>query len=252
MIAGLAAAFPGKLDRFAKMISLTDRRAISVSCADLLDPGVLTGMIEGLSPRYPDARHYDLAVIWSRIYCARIIGTTLFPGLLLGRRLPVELADVRFVVEPETGYPVSFQFADAGGLFDTIDPFERFAPLIRNHVASVIEAVAEYGKAPNKILWGDTAVAIDSFIRRAQTVAAEREQTLEGDPITLIEATHWPDGWKNPLHQPFFPSECCDGRRVRKTCCLYYRLNPGNRFCGACPITEKQMKRRAACVTEAA
>lgn len=252
MIACLTPAFPGQLERFAGTLSIVDRTTVSFACAALLEPDTICNLIERLALRFPDARHCDLASLWARTYSARLIASVVFPTVLLDRRLPIHIDETRLVIDETSGYPASFQLPNAGTTFETIDPFERFRPLIRGHIEPLIDAIAAHGKAPTKILWGDTAIAFDNLIRRARIAAIERGRVLDYDPITLIEASHWPDGWKNPLHQPFFPPECCDGRRVRKTCCLYYRLKPGNRFCGACPITEKQTKRRAACSTEAA
>ncbi|MGI6245692.1 MAG: siderophore-iron reductase FhuF [Pseudochelatococcus sp.] len=252
MIADLAPAFPANTERLAAALSLhKGQNAAAIRCADLLEPDVLVGMVDRLISRFPEAGRPDLAVVWARRYCIRLLGGAVFPTFLLDRRLPVTLADTALIVEADTGFPAVFLLPHAGISFDTADPFERLAPLVRDHFDPFLTSIARHCKAPIKVLWGNAAVAADNLFKHARMIATEAGRVLASDPMLLAEATHWPDGWRNPLHEPFLPPTDGDARQVRKTCCLHYRLEPKSKLCASCPILAKQ-NRRATCVTDAA
>ncbi|WP_261130056.1 siderophore-iron reductase FhuF [Bacillus sp. Marseille-Q3570] len=114
--------------------------------------------------------------------------------------------------------------------------------IFRDHLTPVWGRLTELTSIPSPILWENTAVYLfwlyeTSFLNHPDLVSAER---IAEDLDMILEAPAGCFGLnENPLKkfrhakQTLLKSD--PPVRVRKTCCLYYEVNPERIFCKNCP-----------------
>lgn len=126
-------------------------------------------------------------------------------------------------------------------MFETNDPFSRFDELIWQHLDPFISALARHGRTSASLLWGNTAIQFDWFVQQIASEMGDRGVSPKCNARVLFDAPAWPDGRPNPLFAPWRAMPGGEGRpRRRKVCCLYYKLEPGNKLCVDCPIGIKR------------
>ncbi|MGG5890819.1 siderophore-iron reductase FhuF [Falsiroseomonas sp. HC035] len=181
----------------------------------------------------PEVDPRALASLWSRWYFAKLIPPVLLCGVADGRSLPLNLAETAVLLGPE-GLPRSIALPHAGRVEAEACPFRRFAPLVRHHVAAVVEALSAETRLAPRILWNNAGVYADWAVRRMVDAGLPHARAS----LALVQAPDCPDGTPNPLHAPVCEPESRDGIRWRRHCCLLFRL-PGQDCCRACPRLRK-------------
>jgi ferric iron reductase protein FhuF len=190
-------------------------------------------LLEAARRHRPGAEERALASLWSRWYFAMLIPPVLACGLLAGRSLPLSPAQTGVVLGAD-GMPRAIALPHAGEVTPEPDPLLRFTPLIRGHVAVVVESLSAHVRLAPRILWNNAAVYADWALRR-----------MAGEPgmsgaaamraLALLETPALPDGGANPFHAPVRHVQGPAGPlRLRRQCCLLYRL-PGEDCCRTCP-----------------
>lgn len=204
--------------------------------------------------QYPGADPRAVASMWTQWYFALLAAPLTLIGLRQGRLPPVALHEV--AVRLDKGRPAGMVLlnaaAGAEGLGVEVrgaaatpaavdadpasasaviaDPFQRFAPLIDDHLAPIIHALRGVSSVSERLLWNNAAVQVEWVLRTAGSLTT----AVSGDD-NLINQPCRPDGSANPLYRPLRPAPA-GVTPVRRVCCLRYLL-PGEPYCaGACPL----------------
>ena len=235
----LDSAFAGRLSSLASSLAI-GCSANAVPGSQLILPNTIADRLQQFSSAFPSATRQSLVALWMRWHALRLLAAIVIPALVINRRLPARLDECGVVFSNEQVYPHAIQVADSTEVFATDDPFSRFEVLIWQHLDLVIAALACHGRTSARLLWGNTAIQFDWFVRQIALEMSERGQPLQCDARSLFDAPMWPDGRPNPLFEPWRAVPAgCNRPRTRKVCCLYYNLQPGNELCGDCPINRK-------------
>lgn len=137
----------------------------------------------------------------------------------------LELEEVRLMLEH--GAPATL--ACAGG---AVSPLAcaagRVRELIERELAPLWRALATAGRVAPRLLWSNTAAALD--------VAFDYFPPPDADALRarLFDARQWPDGVANPLAGQLrrAPGEAAE----RRLCCLSHQLGAGCEHCSNCPL----------------
>lgn len=237
----------------------------ALSCASISPAGTLRADELAAAPRlgralldyqqqYPGADPRAVASMWSQWYFALLAAPMTLIGLRQGRLPPVALHEV--AVRLDKGRPAGMVLlgAAAGAEEQSVevpgaaatpaavdadpasasaviaDPFQRFAPLIDDHLAPIIHALRGVSSVSERLLWNNAAVQVEWVLRTAGSLTT----AVSGDD-NLINQPCRPDGSANPLYRPLRPAPA-GVTPVRRVCCLRYLL-PGEPCCaGACPL----------------
>jgi ferric iron reductase protein FhuF len=236
VIESLASIFDGPLAFARDVLSLPGMAAEgeAIPCAALSRPDVLGGLLDRFAVQHGGADRRAVVSIWTQFYVTRLIYPVLAANLLLGRDLPLVPEETLLLVGPE-GNPQGFRLAHEGGAV-TERGMERFAPLVRGHLAPMVQAVVAEGRVAAKLVWNNAGVRFAGTAEIAGGLGLLSEPAA-ADVAAMLENACWPDGSPNPLFQPYRDSEW-EGQAVRrrKVCCLRYLL-PAFEACGsACPL----------------
>ncbi len=239
--ASLESAFVGRLSSLAPCLVVGNDDVNAVRGDQLILPETIAARLQRFSSAYPNATRQALIALWMRWHAARLLGAVVIPALVIDRCLPVRLNECRFIFSEEKEYPQAIQLNDMADVYRTDDPFRRFDALVWHHLDPFIAALASHGRISSKLLWGNTAIQFDWLVQQIVLEMNDRGLPLNCDARPLFETHYWPDGRLNPLFEPWraMPTGG-DGPRRRKVCCLYYKLEPGNKLCEDCPIGIKQ------------
>ncbi|WP_179298891.1 IucA/IucC family C-terminal-domain containing protein [Evansella halocellulosilytica] len=116
-----------------------------------------------------------------------------------------------------------------------------------NHLSQVWRTIANVANVPKLILWENTAVRIFSLYEKKlqENASSSDKKRIEEDLDYLVhEAPGSLFGEKrNPLKQFFQPKrgdKDGDVVRERQTCCFYYEICNGEKFCSVCPKQPKK------------
>lgn len=234
----LSAALTGDLARFCDRLVASDDGRASVAAEKLLRPDAFDRIVEPFAARYPDTDRRAVVSFWSQWYFSALIVPSVATNLLLDRRLPLAIDELALIVDGDEHRPAGFRLPGAGPPLDPdAGPFERFRPLVRGHLAPLVEMIAGHvGLAP-RLLWSNAGSYFDWIVGRLE--AGEDGERVAAPGRQLLRTRTWPDGRENPLFEPVRVVEGEDGEvRQRKICCLRYLL-PGVEGCGVlCPLPE--------------
>lgn len=160
---------------------------------------------------------------FSRYYFMHWLPALLVTQLAHGWFLPLELRAVGLVFD-ERGQPTAMKMLEAG------EPGEARAslePWIAVNMRPLVEFLSTYGGVPPAVLWGNAGDIFERTVRRLQGLGLKGLEPA----LALLENRKLADGRPNPLFAPV--KYVGDGRRVRRSCCLAYKLvGP----CEECPL----------------
>ncbi|ONG51653.1 siderophore-iron reductase FhuF [Pseudoroseomonas deserti] len=211
----------------------------AIPLANLMAQGAVDRLVGGMvQPLGGDSATPDrraMLSLWSRYYFYTLIPPVVLTLMLAHRRLPLAAGDGAVLLKPD-GLPEAIALPHGGDpCAAPRDPFDRFAPLMRDHLAPLIAHWSAEGKLSQKVLWANAAGYFAWIVREAAaTPGIDPEAAFAGTAV--VEATHLPDGSANPLHDPMHTLDGPAGpQRWRRTCCLLYRL-PDRQECPYCPL----------------
>lgn len=185
--------------------------------------------------------HFDLRAvhsIWMKWYLNAMLPPLLLADLLLQRRLQIGLDRVGFIMSDD-GRIAALRINDASDVSANDDPFSRFAPLIFDHFAPLIDMWAVRSAVTRRVYWSNVGNTFEAMLRRVAEVSGSSQRLDQAR--RLLAEPHWPDGRPNPLYAAVsYVNESSGPWRRRRICCLQYRL-PDRRFCKACPIDDARI-----------
>ncbi len=240
-ISALAPLFTGKFEHYCDMLVLAgqDQRP-GVPVQDL----ITADGVQWLLARYRRSRPGDderaLLSLWSRYYFVKLTVPVVAANLILGRELPVGLDQIEVILGDDS-LPVAFRLPNDGHVFPTppANGFERFRALLDENFTPLIEGWCRQVKVSRRVLWSNAANYFEWLIRTLES--AKIPQAVLADGQQLIDASHYPSGWPNPMASPVRYVERGDGAaplRQRRHCCIRYRL-PDLALCGNCPHIDR-------------
>ncbi len=232
MMPGVDALLTGPLAFARGYLTVSPAEGTAIPGAALRRPEVLRGLLDRYCAQFNGADRRAGVSMWMQSYAVRLVYPVLAANLMAGRDLPVALDDVALLIGPEGG-PRGFVLLHAGGTV-AARGMARFAPLVREHLAPLIEALAAADRITPRLAWSNAGIRISgtaAIVRQMNGMQAGAGADID----LLLNATTWPDGRDNPVFQPLrAPSD--GGEPQRRVCCLRYLL-PGFAGCGAsCPV----------------
>jgi ferric iron reductase protein FhuF len=184
------------------------------------------------------AKRYAYLVVSSSLYCM-----IYFNGI---PNLPVHACtlshDRKLYIQPKM-----FTFQDIRGKDREQWRELVLRSLFSNHITPFINVLHSTARIPTSILWDNVAVRINSIYRKMiakgmDDVKLERLysdfhflKNASGDLFNLDE---------NPIKEFLKIGEDLKLNPIRKTCCMYYKLEKdveGIGFCANCPIRHKKL-----------
>nr|WP_256665358.1 siderophore-iron reductase FhuF [Pseudomonas sp. SLFW] len=169
---------------------------------------------------------------WFKFYAMQLIPPVVVASLVKGMSWSLALDDLAFALH-ERGFLDGVRFeGEAFQASDSIDPFERFAPLLDN-LQQVIERLNAYGSLASAVLWSSAGDYLETCLRQLAQVDAAAAEVGHG----LLNRRFRPDGTRNPLFKTITYKEGAEGQsiRQRRSCCLSYRVEWVGR-CEHCPL----------------
>ena len=109
----------------------------------LLEPGGPEVLLAAARRHRPGVDERALTSLWSRWYFAKLIPPVLALGVVAGRSLPLDPTETAVLLGTE-GLPRAIALPHVGEVALGQDPLGRFAPLVRHHVAAVVESLEPY------------------------------------------------------------------------------------------------------------
>jgi ferric iron reductase protein FhuF len=178
--------------------------------------------------------------IWTKWYLNVFLPPVLLADILLRQALPIGLDRVAFILSDDTRVAaIRIDGLDADSSSDAA--FERFAPLVFDHLEPLIEMWAQRSGVTRRVLWSNAGNTFEAMLGRIERVSGASPRLREAR--RLLDEPLWRDGRSNPLFRAvhYVPDGDTLIRR-RRICCIQYLL-PDRRFCKACPIEEARIAR---------
>lgn len=208
-------------------------------------------LLDGALMRY--AQHLksrDLRPIvsaWTLDYFSALLPPVVAAASMLQHGFPVSAAEIMLVLDAH-GRPVAFHIPHEGASLNGRIAAERYGVLVWEHLAPLIERLAQRAPVSPRLLWGNAARYFDEILEQAILIAGDAS-SIARDRDALLRQPAWPDGRTNPLFgKPRAITKTVDGEpvtlRLHRQCCLYYLL-PNQSYCRACPRTPGNRRVRA-------
>lgn len=231
----LADCYQGALVLFTPPLIGGTPPAGAVKASRWRNAALLEQDLERYAARYPGGDKRAITSLWSKWHFSALTVPTLASHLLLNRDLPVELDDVHVILNDE-GCTTQLWLPHEGALMGAQDSSERFAKLITQHWAPLIERLSAISGAAPRVFWSNAGGYLDYYVK----VLAEHpevNQAALSAARALLESRHI-DGQRNPLFEPvrtYTPKGSDEVKQVRKLCCLRYLLDEFS-VCSNCPL----------------
>lgn len=226
MIPQLAPLFTGELAPFADSLHLEDVDGAEAG-TNLLSPAHLEARLSAFGRRWPAPDRRAVASVWAKHHFSNVLTPVLAANLLMGRDLPVRLAQIRTLTAGD-GATIGLVLPHLGGPVEA--GIARFMPLLDGHLRPLISALAGLVRIGPKVLWSNFGNQFEALIQQATAMGVP----AAADGHALMAARRLPDGSPNPLFEPIRYHE---GQRIRRVCCLRY-LIPELDYCSTCPLEE--------------
>lgn len=236
MIPAFAQLFSGDLAVYGDRFALASELVPSSPGSDLVDPERLAELLARFGNlRYPGGDRRAVASLWAKQHFATLLPPFLAIALLAGHEVDVSIDTIGCIFSDE-GVTQSIHLRDAGKPTASADAFQRFLPLMDEHLVPVITALAAVSGVSRKVLWSNAGNMFDFIVRRVEQVVGARPAVA--DALTLMATRRLPDDKPNPLFDPVRYPDDGDGlKRVRRVCCIRY-LIPDLGYCSTCPLPE--------------
>jgi ferric iron reductase protein FhuF len=232
----LAGRFTGTLAPFAGTLRL-DENGPRLAAGGLCNADRLHELIDRFDASNPGGERRAVVSMWSQWHFAAVIVPSVV-GTLLGRvDIPIRLGEAALALH-ENGCTAGLALSPATPL--PASPHRtRFAALLDEHLAPLIDSLAKpFGVSP-KLLWNNAAGSLAWTVQQCAAQAGVDEDGL-AEARAILTSPLLAGEHRNALHgmlkpSPLTPLDQCR----RRICCLRYLL-PGVADCGSyCPLTDE-------------
>lgn len=235
MIPALAPLFLGGFAHYGERLRLAQPDDPALPLTALLDPAVLDVQLQAFRSNFAQEDPRAVLSIWSKYYFLYLVPPVLAANLILQRDLPLDPHAMRVEMDP-TGLPAVFVFADEGGpLAPPLYGLDRFASLLQDNLAFMIDGWQQRYGLSGKVLWSNASRYLRWFVQELSRFGLPEPMWAPGK--SLLEAKAYADGTRNPLYQAYverFRRDDGEPLSVRKLCCIRYLL-PDTELCEDCP-----------------
>lgn len=236
MIDSIAPIFTGPLADFADRLALADDPRPAIPGSDLLDPAVLGPTLERFAGRYDQPEPRAVASLWAKWHFWPLLTPVVAASLMLDHALPTALDEIQVVQAPD-GQTRAFKLPHGGARTAPADGFERFGPLVDQHIDPVIRALAVQSGATAKVLWSNVGNMLENLLRQIEASGMARGPGL-AQARALMASRDWPGRRTNPLFEPVrYVERDGERKRLRRVCCIRY-LIPSLDYCSTCPLVK--------------
>ncbi|MBB4952602.1 ferric iron reductase protein FhuF [Agrobacterium vitis] len=215
-----------------------------IACADLLDRQRLDAVIERFASTYPpETDRRALVSFWSLFYFSALMIDPIICWLELRRILPLAINEIDLLIDSTTGLPSGFLLTNIGTVEPQATIHEAMSGVVRGHLEPLIAVMAKQAGLSKRLLWTNAAAYLTWMI---DEIGHQGAEALKTEGMVLLEASNWPDDWKNPFHTMVRVGRTDSGEYIghRRICCLRYAV-PGVGGCGgSCPVAEGQIAAR--------
>lgn len=238
---------------FRIMVTPHDSAGYQIDAADLLDKEKGKAFLREVGAHLQSPSLIVTASIFFKRFLALISGA-LFSMTHHSCALNVSLHNIRLVADDDWKMPGFFlstaEIPIVSGTDREAWREQVVRHIFRDTVKPLIHALASHTRINPNILWAHAAYIVHYYyqlwLSEAKT-AAEREQ-IEADFRYMVEQAE-PAIFglrdKNPLNTSFsivpHPTDEHHEIRIRKQCCLAYRL-PGGKCCYTCPKLDQEKR----------
>lgn len=232
--------FRGRLARFGEALAFAGDARTWLSGDDFLQAHTLGRLQACFRPQFAAADPRGLASVWSKQYFQRLL-PPLLCAALAGYRLPLRFESLWVAVD-EQGMPLALRLPHRGEPFLPDDPEARFAVLLDDHLAPLIEALRAASGLSAKVLWSNAGNYFEAFLRHLAGLGELPFALADGDAFLQMRLRG--EGRRNPLYRPvlYLEAEHDDGLwrawRKRRLCCIRDLL-PGVGLCPNCPRLDR-------------
>lgn len=234
LIGPLPQLFHGELAAYGAALAMADPNAPAGTALEaFLDGPQLPAALALFALRFPGAHPKALASTWSKLYFNALLVPVLAASAACGWCFQLAPGRVRFLATAD-GAPLRFLLEDAGAASPDLDSAARLQPLVRGHLAPVVDALARQCRLAPRLLWNNAAVIAEETLLQCQMLMGSQPRNA-ADLDFLCASAQWPDQLANPMHQP---TRLVANVRQRQLCCLRYRLRLD--FCAGCPLDCRQ------------
>lgn len=253
MIALLEPIFRGKWAAYGETLVCgmvpdeRDPQQVALLADFLADEKLLDGVLMCYARHLKCHDLRPVASAWMLDYCSALLPPVVAAASVLQHGFPLSPAEIALVLDAR-GSPVAFRIPHQGASLSGRTTAERYAVLVWEHLAPLIERLAQRTPASPRLLWANAARYFDEVLEQAILVAQDASG-VSRDRDTLLHQPTWPDGRANPLFgKSRATMKAVDGEavtlRLHRQCCLYYLL-PDQGYCRACPRTSGNRRVRA-------
>lgn len=220
-IVDLAASVPSSLAPFCAAMARGGGSA-RARAGRLSEPRCFDRALSSFAAAYEEPDRAALVSLWSMYYLASLIVPTAVALLCRDRILPVGFDELGMTIGP--GGLAAFRLRGTGR---PASGHRRFDTLVEGHLVPFVALCAARAGLSPRVFWSNAAVMLDWVLGEIDTTA-----TL---PAARVEAEALLDGRAGACRLAHPLRATSNGGRMRRVCCLRYRL-PGVGDCGAtCP-----------------
>lgn len=234
MSSTLARIFTGDLAIVAGMLAQADDPRETIAGTDLLDADVLGALIARFARNYAEPERRAVASQWSKWHFSTLLTPFLAASLVANHRMPTALADLDVVLSPD-GRTAALRLRHEGDAIGPSDAFDRFEPLLTDHLEPVISALAAASGIAPRVLWSNAGNIFEQVLQRLQAALGPDHPAI-AETVELLDTRKWRDGRPNRLFEPVrYRKVGADLKRQRRVCCIRY-LIPSLDYCKTCPL----------------
>lgn len=248
MIAELAPFFPGQLRAFGEGVTAQPAARDAWPGTRLLEPDALSRRLAQYGATLGGGDPPAIASWWARRYCLLVLPPVLVAAAVWRRAAPVALPQVQVAFAADGRIQrlhLESESMDRPGAWPAQDSLDAcLAPLTREQFGPVFAALTGVSKVSPRVLWSHAAE-----IAHRVGAALLPHPALDGERRAAI--AEWlvretgDSGAVHPYRSPYRPARppsagahatpAPSTDRVRRVCCLKYRL-PADDYCGVCPL----------------
>ena len=233
MIPSLTPIFIGELADYAHTLVLAGDPRPAIPGTALTDPEIFAPILERAAAHIGEGDIRARMSLWCIDYVHYLMPLTIVASLMLNRQLPVALDEIGVILDDEF-MPAAIRLPHDGIIAAERDPYVNFGPMIRGHLQPLFAAWAALSGIAPRVLWTNAGNLYEAVLRGLEQLP-EAPPGATAEANRMVSESHWPDGWRNPFHNPVvYRPDHPATQRWRRVCCVRY-LIPRYNYCSNCP-----------------
>jgi ferric iron reductase protein FhuF len=193
--------------------------------SDRLDARAAADLVDAVGAWLGTAERRIAASMVVLGYSARLVGPSVAVLVRDGILLDLRPSRVRYSYTPRRGFRLCWT-APAGYRGEPEALREQwFRDVVTGHLGLLVAAVRAVEPVATRLLWGNVASGVVGALRAVAAAGWVPAERCLHTGLSIVDAGPLRDSGRLSANLAF----------VRRTCCLYYRLDGGG-MCGDCPL----------------